>query len=64
LWGFTRTTAIKIEKIDIVTGHIIKTYNCINEAYEELNKIPNSGIGYACSGKKNSAYGFKWEFTE
>jgi len=56
----------KIAKINKDTNEIIKTYNSIREAYEELNKPWNSLISKVCNGEKgrNTIYGFKWKYID
>ena len=56
----------KIAKINKDTDEIIKTYNSIRQAYEELNKPWNSLISKVCNGEKgrNTIYGFKWKYID
>jgi hypothetical protein len=56
----------KIAKINKDTNEIIKTYNSIRKAYEELNKPWNSLISKVCNGEKgrNTIYGFKWKYID
>ena len=56
----------KIAKINKDTNEIIKTYNSITEAYEELNKPWNSLISKVCNGEKGrkTIYGFKWKYID
>lgn len=56
----------KIAKINKETNEIIKTYNTIREAYEELNKSWNSLISKVCNGKKGrkTIYGFKLKYID
>jgi hypothetical protein len=63
-YNTTYSRGKKICQIDIKTDAVIKTYDCIADAYSELNKISNSSIGYACEGKSKTAYGFKWKYVE
>lgn len=60
----THAIGKKVNKLDIKTGKIIKTYNSINEAYCDLDKKSTSTITAVCKGKRNSAYGFKWEYAK
>lgn len=39
-----------------------KVYRCSREAYEDLNRKPNSSIGLCCNKKRERAYGYHWEF--
>ena len=56
----------KIAKINKDTNEIIKTYNSIRKAYEELNKPWNSLISKVCNGEKGrkTIYGFKWKYID
>lgn len=63
-YNTTHAIGKKVNKLDIETGNIIKTYNSINEAFNELNKKSNSAISDVCKDKRNSAYGFKWEYAK
>lgn len=44
-------------------GNIIKTWNNISEIVRELG-YNNSSITGCCLGKRNFAYGYKWEFAD
>ena len=39
----------------------IKTWNCINDAYRELN-VNGVHITSCCKGRRKTAYGFKWKY--
>jgi hypothetical protein len=52
----------KIGKIDKKTNKLIKIYNSITEAYEELDKPWNSLISKVCMGKRKTIYGYKWKY--
>jgi DNA-binding Lrp family transcriptional regulator len=64
----------KVNQLDPKTEEVLLTFNSINEAARWLlvngPKKPMSfeaaktGIHRACTGKRPSAYGFHWEFTE
>lgn len=56
----------QIQQIDIKTGKVIKTHECITEALKELkiNNTSHGGIGQVCMGKQKTAYGFKWKYIE
>lgn len=49
-------------KIDIITNNIINIYQSISEA-SKLSKVSRMDIGLVCNNKKESAGGFKWEFS-
>ncbi len=53
----------KINQINIKTNEIIKTFDCIQDAYRELGKIYNPNIRWACTGKRNMAHGYKWSYA-
>jgi len=53
----------KVNQLNLETGEIIKTFDCINDAYRELNKKYGSNIRHVCEGKRNFAYGFKWSYA-
>ena len=55
--------AKKINQIHMTTNRIIKTFDTVSDAYRELNKIYGRNIQMACNGKRNSAFGYKWEFV-
>ncbi len=52
----------KVNMIDPSTNKIIKTFNSIKEAGNEL-KINNSNIGMVCRGQRNYAGGYKWSYA-
>lgn len=52
----------KINQLDKKTGEILKTFDSISQAGKFLNRNPN-GIGTCCTKKKNSAFGYKWEYS-
>ena len=43
--------------------NIIKTFSSITKAYEYLGKPGNGHIAEACDGKRRTAYGYKWRYT-
>ena len=53
---------LKVDKLDM-NGNYICTYNYIKEA-GELNNIAYQSICSVCKGKRNSAGGFKWRYSE
>lgn len=54
----------KVQMIDINTNEVLKCFNSIEDAYKYLGVQSSSHIGYACTGKRKSAYGYKWQFVE
>lgn len=56
----------KVAKINKDTNEVIKIYNTITEAYEELNKPWSSLITKVCNGEngRKTIYGFKWKYIE
>ena len=53
---------LKVDKLDM-NGNYICTYNYIKEA-GELNNVAYQSICSVCKGKRNSAGGFKWRYSE
>lgn len=53
----------KVNQIDIKTNEIIKTFDTINDAFRELNKTYGANIRWACEGKRQSAFGYKWSYN-
>lgn len=48
-----------------ISGIFIAKWNTISEAEKALNiKNSSANISACCRGKKNSAYGFKWEYIK
>ena len=65
------TLSRSVNRIDVLTNSIIKTYASLVEAKEWLiknklttNKQAITGISQVCNGKNKTAYGFKWSFTD
>ncbi len=52
----------KVEQVDILNGTVIKVWNDIVTIKNECN-YNNSSISECCSGKRKTAYGFKWRFA-
>ena len=52
----------KVAQIDIETNKIIKIYNSIKEAAEELN-LDRGSISKCCHGLRKTVGGYKWEFV-
>jgi len=60
-----------VNRIDILTNSTIETYDSLTSANEWLlknniskNKQAKTAISQVCNGIKNTAYGFKWSFTD
>lgn len=54
----------KINKLDRFTNNILATYNSISEACDDLG-VPGIGlVSLCCKGKRDTAYGYKWEYSE
>ncbi|AGE57075.1 GIY-YIG catalytic domain-containing endonuclease [Acanthocystis turfacea Chlorella virus NE-JV-3] len=45
-------------------GTFVQSFASSGEAARSLNKISGSSIRACANGERNSAYGFKWSFTE
>jgi hypothetical protein len=43
---------------------LIKVFDCMNDAFRELNKQYGSNIRLVCEGKRKITYGFKWKWYE
>ena len=55
----------KVSMIDIDTDDIIKTFDSMASACEHLNKPrkSQSNISVVCSGKRQTAFGYKWSIA-
>lgn len=54
----------QVAMIDKITGVIIKIFKSVNEAMKHLGISKNNGhINDVCKGKRNSAYGYKWQIV-
>lgn len=62
--NITHSQGKKVNQIDMDTNKIIKTFNSMNDAFRELNKNYGANIRLVCEGKRNSAFGYKWEFVK
>jgi hypothetical protein len=54
--------AKKVAQIDINTGSVIKEWGCLSYIRQQLN-YDISNISMVCSGKRKTAYGFKWQYV-
>jgi len=43
-------------------NELIKTFNSINDAFRELNKMYGNNIRLVCDGIRNTAFGYKWKW--
>lgn len=57
--------ARKVKCVDPKTGRTVAEYKSITEAAKALGKISaRASISNVCQGYQNSAYGYKWEYSE
>lgn len=54
---------IEVNMIDIKTGEVLKTFPSIKYAGKFLGISDPSHISKVCRGKRNYAYGYKWEYV-
>lgn len=52
-----------IAQIDVNTNETINVYASITDAYNSLGKKFSGHIADVCSGKRKSAYGYRWEYV-
>lgn len=54
----------KVNKIDLITGVVVETFDSIMSASNNINNGKNvsSSITSVCNGKQKTAYNFKWEY--
>lgn len=65
LYDNERIVLEKVVKINILINEIIKIYDSIVAAYDNLNELCSSLISRICSGKEcKTIFGFKWKFIE
>lgn len=53
-----------IAKIDKNTNKILQVYSSIADAYKDLGKQHSGHIASVCNGKRQTAYGFKWQYIK
>lgn len=53
-----------VYQLDITGGHIIQTFNSINDAARSLGCSKGNHITEACQGKIATAYGYKWKYAD
>lgn len=56
------STCSKVSQFDL-EGNLIKTYHSVSDAARQVGKS-RSSISKCASGKRPTAYGFKWSFTD
>ena len=54
----------RVRQIDIQSEKIVNEYDYICDAVRAVNKRNDFGIRQCCLGKRQTAYGYKWEFCE
>lgn len=59
----TEKLAKVVLQIDKDTDVIIRAYPSITEAYRALNKPHSGHIAEVCTGKRKTAYGYKWRYN-
>lgn len=57
------STAKPVNQLDL-NGKFIKRWGCIKEAGIFLGREKPTSIVSCCKGRKNTAYGFKWEYAQ
>ena len=60
--GAEHFNATKVAQYSL-QGHLIKIWDCINDAKRALN-INNDGIGECCRGRQKKAGGFIWRYAD
>ena len=53
-----------VMQIDINSDQIIAIYPSVQEAYNALKKQHSGHIAAVCNGKRKTAYGYKWKYSE
>jgi hypothetical protein len=56
------TQAKKVKQISL-DGKLIKIFDCVNDVFRELNKQYGANIRMVCNGKRQTAFGYKWEWV-
>lgn len=55
----------KVKCIDLNTGKLVAEYKSLSDACRALGRASaRVGISNVCQGLQQSAYGFKWEYSE
>lgn len=50
--------------IDINTDKVLQKFDFIKEAYDYIDKPESSHIQEVCNGKRKTAYGYKWQWSD
>lgn len=53
----------KVAMIDLKTNNVLRVFSNVSEAYHFLNKQQSGHISLVCNGKRKSAYGYKWKYS-
>lgn len=53
----------KVAMIDLKTDNVLRVFSNVSEAYHFLNKQQSGHISLVCNGKRKSAYGYKWKYS-
>lgn len=56
------TVITPVAQLDKDTLEVIHVFPSIKQAYAHLNKEQSGHIASVCTGKRNSAYGYKWRY--
>lgn len=60
----TRYNSVSVKMLDKKTKEVLNVFESINQAMNFLNAGGDKGhIKAVCNGKRNSAYGYKWQFA-
>lgn len=60
----TRYNTVAVQMLDSKTNKVINIFESIRKALNYLNVDSDKGhIKAVCNGKRNSAYGYKWQFA-
>lgn len=54
----------RVAKIDKTSNKIIKIYNSIKKACNELKEKSCQNVTSVCKGKNKTAFGFKWKYID
>ena len=57
--NITYTQGKKIGQYNM-KNELIKTFDSVNDAFRELNKMYGNNIRLVCEGKRKTAFGYKW----
>jgi group I intron endonuclease len=51
-----------VEKIDLVTGEVLESFECIAAAASVMNMLNGANIAAVCKGKRKSTGGYGWRY--